>query len=536
MVANLHFFQKKSTYSLISELSEPRDWTIYVGLGATFDRTNTSWRSLVVALFEGFGIDERDATNWIERATLVGAATALEALYLSRYPDPDAYVRRLREDIARQLYGPKELLKGQLLDRIAEFAQHNAARDHSVALVTPNYDAYLYRALEGLPDLPTHFEVLPLRTLDDQTSSLPQGWRRKGNVSCIHVHGFVSDDTSTEDHRGIPVLGEITYARSAARTQAALETLFKNRNVMIIGSSLSDGPLVNALITTAQANTRKVKRLVIQPLQGPEWRFGDDAELQGVLGLNTDRLAAMGLENTMPTHFGQTGQLLAEVSATMIAQDAEEITIESHPRRYERRLEAWWKKWSDACRQNLDVQVQHHDWLRRINDAIRTVADVGVEEETKLEVWARWDPSRGRELGLWASSVGTWTAFDAMRRDSITKDSDYRSVAVFCAGTPKIMHVDSTSRDRWKSYFGVPIWDVRSDPSLPVGVVTIASMWSGEFAHDGHTRGVIGAHNLVKLSKAMTLMRDAGLAILTKSDTNASRRRADRWIAREHGA
>jgi hypothetical protein len=53
------FFHRRATHRLISDLSVPEDWTIYLGSGATIDRTGLSWGLLVDRLLARF---EPDAT------------------------------------------------------------------------------------------------------------------------------------------------------------------------------------------------------------------------------------------------------------------------------------------------------------------------------------------------------------------------------------------------------------------------------------------------------------------------------------------
>ncbi len=86
----------------------------------------------------------------IEKAGVVQAATILESLYYSSFPSPEKALHAIQTSVSDILYGPQQFMKGQLLERLAEFAFTLADKGRSVALVTPNYDMYLYQELFNL--------------------------------------------------------------------------------------------------------------------------------------------------------------------------------------------------------------------------------------------------------------------------------------------------------------------------------------------------------------------------------------------------
>ncbi|MGL5827084.1 MAG: SIR2 family protein, partial [Nocardioides sp.] len=363
-----NYFQKRSTYQTISDLATPMDWTIYVGLGATADRTGTSWESLVLGLFRQLKIGNTDAQNWIKKQSLLGASTTLEAICSARYDDPEGYTASLREGIRRELYGPRIALKGRLLQNLAEFGYTNARRGKNVVFVTTNYDNYLDEALGELDyggrSQPKLFNNI---SIDAANKALPQNWRKPRTVHCIHVHGIVDPIDTSEHNAGVPVLGELQYSESSKRTEAALATLFRNRNILIVGSNIADGPLVSALIRSKPRVSAKAKpeprRIVIQAMQGDEWDV-PEPELNGILELNRRRLEALGLQNTRPHHFSQTSQLISEITTSIVAKNQPHMLHETYQGRYDNRLDAWWRQWSSECKQRPDVQAQHHEWLQ----------------------------------------------------------------------------------------------------------------------------------------------------------------------------
>lgn len=510
-----HFFQRKRTYAFIGRMGVPMDWTIYVGLGATYDRTNLSWESLITRLFTRFDIGIAEATEWVSRVTPVHASTTLEALYIERYKREN-YIKPLREDIRRELYGPRRIMQGRLLTNLTNFAMANAQRGRSVALVTSNYDEYLYAELKAWQEEPvstpkrTRKPILNENTvIETGIEDLPRNWDKRGAISSIHIHGYIPEEAEC---LGKPVLGEMSYQESAPRTERVLNLLFEDRNILIVGSSLSDGPLVNALI---ESKTSLRERFVIQPLQGDEWKYLPRDRRADVLALNAKRVQALGLESITPDFFGQVGQLLAEASSAIREEESpEELLKPQHPRRYDRRLDAWWDKWSACCDKSASTQLIHHKLLQLTASSVRKLLGADTEEELKVEVWARWAPGTERMFALWASSVGSWSAFDSLRKDSIAIDSDYRAIRVFCAGASQLLHEDECSRGRWKSYFGIPIWIDSMSGQLPVGVVTVASMWSGVRRHDDHELGCLREANMQQIAQAAMPLQFVGKQIL----------------------
>jgi hypothetical protein len=96
-----------------------------------------------------------------------------------------------------------------------------------------------------------------------------------------------------------------------------------------------------------------------------------------------------------------------------------------------------------------------------------------------------------------------------MRRDTISPQSTYRSVQVFCNGAPTFLHADPVARDRWRSYLATPVWFEDYRGEIPVCVISLASMWE---------RGSVGEHNLSHLDTVLSRMRQIGRSIIAVSE------------------
>lgn len=495
------FFHRRESYRLIRDLSVPDDWTIYLGSGATVDRTGLSWDLLVDRLLTRFESDPTARRHIIERYGCLGAATMVHQMYES-LPDGDG---QLYEDIRRLLYGGHGHMNGQMLGNVVDFAISLAEAGHSVTLITPNYDDYL--AYE-----------LVLRQLKVGTEFVFHGDAEGANkgvpgtvpISCQFIHGFLPRKDFPDKKIGSlvvpPVFSEPQYFDTYQRSLDALSAAFLDRNVMLAGTSIVDAPLVNSLLATKGSKTR---RYALLPLQADQFRTMDGRISDDLIAWNTRRLKSLEVAPIYPDYFGQTGQFVHEVQQCLVHGDRDMMTKRVSPRRYGTRLVTWWNLWKSINVDDPQGQARHHKELFDCVDRLRAILEAQAEENLKLEVWVRWYPESSQQLGLWASSVGTWADTWSMRLDTIAQDSQYRAVRVFCAGAPQFMAADETSSDRWRTYLATPIWqDHQGTGIVPVGVISLASMNEGRASS-------VGPHNLGALDAALEEMRQVGASILS---------------------
>lgn len=544
-----HFFNDPLTAGVIADLSKPGPLTIYVGLGGTIDRTGTSWAAMIQTILEKNGVERHTATALIASTSNERSATTAEILLREATDDEPDFERNLRDSIRTTLYSPRKHLRGRLLWNVAALAYANAHRGHSTIVVTPNYDEYLYRELQRYYDekralFPATFgsvlqplEVVtgndksrtPANEPDMEGSSqgtayeLPHISTKKSDsptITCVHIHGFVGE-TKAE---GTPVVGELTYNQTRRRTTEILSTLFKNRHLIVVGSSLTDGPLCEALLDVtgedAESPRPKRRRYVISPLQAPEWSN------KTLRPLMDRRHEALGLETVHPHHYGQVGQFLSEVAGAMYRGDGAAQRVESHRSRYNRRLRLWWAAQLPRLFENADTPDVAYQVLKKSLERIRTVAKFSPGEELKLELWGRYDPNHARRLRLIGTSIGPWDDTQTAHYADIAPNSQYFAARVFTMAAPMVYHEPKEHTGRWKSYVGIPVWVDRSTFQLPVGVAVLASMRPYP---DGDTRLVdevspessITIPNLKTLLRAFEVMTYLGEAMLKDEGTLA---------------
>lgn len=507
------FFDNADTRALIAKLGTASDWVIYVGLGGTIDRTGMSWDGLVAGLLGEFGLDAETRSLVVRKNGPIRAATMVESLFRASAATEDEAIITLRAAIAKLLYGPNRSMAGKILPSLAQFALANAVKGQSVTFVTPNYDKYLHEAVTlacvGNPDKAGDLIVLDPDVATDLTNidfSL---------INCFHLHGLVDGN----DSKGIPVLGEQTYRDTTAASAAFLKEVFSNKNVLIVGSSVTDTPLVNALLDTVSTG-KTTRRYAIQPLQSGEWQSITPAERRKMIEWNKLRLNAMRVEPVHPDYYIQVAQLFSEFERSVRFGDAAKMTLPRYKGRYSERLEKWWRTWERKTLSNSAEQPHAHERLRLLVKEVKEVVGIPASEAIKAELWVRWEPHASRMLALWASSTGTWDDIGSIHKAPIGLQGKYRAVDMFCSGAPKFFHADDSrlplhQQSRWRSYFGMPVWLEGPGGLLAVGTIALASMTDAKPADASTRPGSIAETNLANLQKAISLMAIAGDELLS---------------------
>jgi hypothetical protein len=515
------FFKRVSTRSVIGELAGLGDWTIYLGSGATIDRTGMSWRGLVKKLLNEFEPDESLQNAILDAHGEIRTATIVEGLYRREY---DNDISQMNDDVRKLMYKSRKFLKGRLLESVAGLVYFLAKRGDSVVVVTTNYDAY------AKTEIGSHIALARKRAADAglteprvelstyvATASDPELPDPAGDhkITCAYVHGFIGEvlrkrDESRELDEQI-VLSEGQYYETYDRTREVLSSAFRNRNVLILGSAVSDPPLVDALRETRPAEGTAVRRYAVLPMQSGEfYERGLPHNDTRLPAWNAQRLEAIGVSPIYCDFYSQAGQLVHEVHKCMERGDAHTMLREYSPGSYRSRVNTWWREWEALnCGDGVNQNNHHALLLEHLGD-IKRLLRSSPQEVLKLDMWIRWHPESERRMVLWASSSGTWVDQSAMRAATIPENTGHVAVGAFCNGAPTFTE-ESTDQDaRWRSYLGVPIWIDMPTGDIPVGVITLASMWDAK-------SGSVSEHNLVSLKPVLDEMRAAGAEIVSST-------------------
>jgi hypothetical protein len=511
------FFHSRNTHQWIQELSDLGDVTFFAGLGTTIDRTGLSWPKLMDRLLTKFVASSTTRQQILQKYSPIQVATVLDGYYAELYSEPEHKLEALRRDLHEALYGPNSYLAGRFSESIAELSLELARNGKSVVIVTPNYEEYLLLdfvekldAQKKKDGATAKTEIVLEALIVTDTTELPREWEAPGHVTFIFLHGYVPKDlTVLEDKNldlGIPVLSEGDYGNRGDLSRRVLARLFENRNVIVVGSSMTDSPLVNALIDTRDTGDKK--RVALLPEEGGVTTTSPAGH---VTTWRDRRLQHMRVTPIYPDFYIQAGQFLHEIRMLISRGDRDDITKAFSPHRYGSRLVRWSQNWQHDVGSHAGAQQIHHELLRDALAVIRKDLSVPLDENLKLEAWVRWQPDSRRVLALWASSIGNWVDPYLMRTSEITKDSRYSSVEIFCNGAPKFVYEKGEEADfRWRAYLGTPIWIDEEDGRVPVGVITLASM---------KDEGTIHHSNIRDLDAALLQMRKVGKLIVAPGQT-----------------
>lgn len=330
-------------------------------------------------------------------------------------------------------------------------------------------------------------------------------------VACVHLHGYLpikhstSIDSDNGDYRN-PVVCEQDYFDTSSYSYDALYKLFSQSSVLIVGASMTDAPLLRALADTADiANDNNFKRMALVALQG-DYSFKERKLREKLM---TNRYSHFKVEPVFLDYYGQIPQFIEEV---MVASGDPILSDDSISDSYSQRLQAWWDEWFRLIDGERYLnQNNFHITLALAVSAVRDLLGIVDNEEIKIELWSRWDPAHERVLALWATSLGTVSDIELIRKAKLTASSDYACVQAWTAGRP-IISKSLKSADpngRWHTYIGIPLFLDVNCPSIPVGAITIAS------TSDSDESALNPSTNQARLTKVIEYVTDLGLILLT---------------------
>lgn len=558
------FFHRRSVHDLIDLLSGLNNLTIFVGAGASFERTTLSWAGLIAEMLPpefGTFSERRDL---VDKFGPERAASVVQGVYQGIHPKN--WRNRISDTLRGIVYRGDVSTVGVFTERIGKFVGEMLANERSIAIVTTNYESFIrddiIGAVDGsderndneLPPTPaSRVETFVFGMVDDDgllAEKVPDRLRRlsssienRETATVVYMHGLLTttpEDGDKDSHRIFPVLSELDYSATAGQSRNILETLFRDRNVLIVGASLTDPPLVAALLETIPEQPAQARRFVIQPLPSVRSKSGaDNSSLEQLVRLHDARFAHLGVKAIRPDFFLQVPQILEEARFDLLVRSSHYVDVPyAHPQalhRYGIRLLDWWNDWLYQPSELAHRQKSHHKYLRRSLRKISQMIDSPGDEVLKLEIWIRWHPENSRVLALWASSVGTWEDVESMRMGTISSNSPYAAMRAFVAGAPQY-HVSNEPDDRWRSFLARPIWftpqelidtpdqsaqdgattaSTGDDPltaisggAVPVGAICIASMRQQD-------QSSLNPQDRKNAAKLLVALGEAGLRLIT---------------------
>jgi SIR2-like domain len=527
-LADVQFFNQQDALTAIGNLAAVDDLVIFCGAGLTIDHTGKSWGQLVLdVLADRSKIPDLD----LHPADAEVIAQVLSPLHLaslaSHYLRENADDESKKEDalhttLRNHLYSLSDWSAGGLVDNVARLALARAVRGLGTRLVTTNYETTLEEryqsqlSVAGSDDPSEPQAGLCVEVVGEEgvvQEILP---RNGAGVVCLtYLHGRVP---SKGDIRGKIAFSERDYWEVRQTVEECLVSLFTQTNVLILGSSLTDPPLMNALMTTADlSEERPFSRIAIFPMQSVATSGGTLSEEQGaaVAAHLPARMKEFGVDLLMPDFFSQVAQFVEEVRIQTLEANRDEW--------YDRRLERWWAEWKPLG-EDWKFQVMFHNHLAEVVEDIRAHfgrarrSAARDDESLKLEVWVRVPiGNRRRSLQLWAASSAVVTDVSNPRWASLSIATTFAAVEAYQAGRPLLKTLEGElkgpirdPRDgRWKTFLSVPIAITDESGSLPVGVVTLASsLGRSSSLRSAGTR--IRENRPKAMRSVIALMRDVG--------------------------
>lgn len=505
VAADKPFLSQGATLRALSKLVSGDSLTIYCGAGVTIGHTGLGWKALIAEIARDGGeratISRRrraDAINEIYRSPDVSpehfASMIIENAKSERQFDDLDLEAFIANKLAEALYKKYPWNKGTIVGNITRLAVFVAMTGIPVRILTTNYDTHIENSFEEF------ISFLQGMTEEDESTSTPVWpglkWRTLGeagdfeeihsarnvteSIEVVYLHGRVAEDGRTNGH---VVLTEGDYAQTADTVLGELqEQLTKHEDrLLIVGSSLTDLPLVRALAITKTADNFRCALL-----SNTRSLSHDDANTRRRITKILDRRGThLGVEILHPETYGQVAQFCEEASIAFfhdrVLGSPGSYVKKKTGVRYGQRLTHWWPEWSKQHTKSdysRDYRV-----MREGLDITRTfLPQTSASESYRLELWVRRDQDlNSRTITLWASSMGPIVERGFLRTETVMVDSTNASVRALRAGKPVLLSIDdlglTKAASRWRTFLSIPIIvqihpDGRLGGDVPVGVIT----------------------------------------------------------------
>lgn len=516
------FLRERVVSQVVDTLTGAESVTIYCGAGVSINRTGLTWSGLIKRLASYFYAEHErnrlapprheEVEHLLDALGPQATATIMHGMHVDiAGRDWLDLQRKIGARLAQDLYSGNSWEEGRLARNIIDLAQALALRGKRVSILTTNYDTFLEeRWGDDQRILSERAPKLVIYTLDvagnypllevQEKERLPGG-RDDVSVELTYLHGRVSPSASLSN--SALVISEYDYAKYRSSIEDYLKNRFETDHaLLIVGSSLSDTPLVDTLIRTAPlARNRPLKveteggiedvmiakevwsRICLMPAESFSFSNQYDIDHQRYIRYLQARAQTLGVSLYIADFKFQIAQLVEEATLSLFAQDE---GVDYRPIRYGCRLTSWWDQWSSSEFAQAPGKLQE-ELSGLLNIALEFVDEQGERHESgeqfKLELWVREGPASRRELVLWATSQAALIDRSFLNSQEIERSSKISSVMALTEG--RVIHKDiSEIRGenpggivrRWNSYLSVPIY-IRSELNsrLPVGVLTIAS-------------------------------------------------------------
>lgn len=500
------FFHSDETKRAIVRLAQCDRLVIFCGAGVTIDRTGLSWGDLITQLFQTTekGQSSHDPTTaeleiLRKELTPLQLASVLAERTIEHHATEKEARASLVPKLQQALYKGTGWQCGALVSNIIRLCFGLVQLEKKVSIITSNYDTYLeqeydhYRnALNSNSALKKQAQV-DIAGLIARTAGMKRKYRNirasgdAEQIELVYLHGRVPQSGSLG---GRLALSENDYHQLADTVVGTLRKFFSDPNtaVLILGTSLTDPPLLRALSETRSSTNESPKRVALVPAKstGLAAYNADFARLFQNLKMRTNHF---GAELLVPDFHFQIAQFCQEIlTAVSLQKGPNDYLSHTSSARYGNQLSHWWNAWVDQ-NENLGTESTYNaltQRLAKIKDILGL--DESSEERLKLELWVRHEPHDYRHLALWAGSTGILRDRNCLHFEDLDVDTSNASVKAFIEGRPQYLQQTDLLKGKepaiphgmWTSYFSVPIRIDLPDGTIPVGVITLATTHNKE--------------------------------------------------------
>ncbi|MGW6174096.1 SIR2 family protein [Arthrobacter sp. NPDC055138] len=513
MVApDMPFFSQAKTRRALAELVTGSSLTIYCGAGVTIGHTGLGWKALIAEIAKEDSTPRRrgssaktrrdDAINQIYRSGEIApehfASMVIEHIKSEKSFDDIDLDAFIANKLANALYKKHRWNKGTIVGNITQLAVYVAMTGIPVRILTTNYDTHIEKSFEKFISFLQETDAEEGSTFSPAWPGLK--WRSIGedaisqelhaarnvteNIEITYLHGRVAEDGRINGHI---VLTEGDYAQTAETVLEELKTQLSRPGdrLMVVGSSLTDPPLVRALALT---KSNENFRCALVPLSDDLTSHSDSATQRKLTQIIDQRGAHLGTTILHPETYGQVAQFCEETSICFfhdrLIDRPGSYAKKATGVRYGQRLAYWWPEWSKHLKK-ADYSG-HYRIMRNGLEIVRTFLPALSDPESfRLELWVRRDADLDdRTITLWASSMGPIVERAFLRSERVAPGSTNASVRALRSGKPVLLSIDelglTKSASRWQTFLSIPIF-VQIHPrgrlggDAPVGVITLAS-------------------------------------------------------------
>lgn len=457
----------------------------------------------------------------------------IAASYAEKKDKDNTIVSSIGETLYRDSWS-----EGRLLSELAKFViKLSVDFKKSVSIVTSNYDTFIEDSIIKELYLPYAEEKEEEKTstkdfkdfgVDLRLVGYAYGEGDKGvpcydyafvrneklpKIEIHHLHGRIcsmvssyalnnlasNKDVDKEGaglfiRSGKLVFSEEDYEESHDRSLEVLTNLFSQGTTIIVGSSLTDTPLVRSLLKIKSKSEEQHGKNggKIVSSRRAVYAFMK-CGINGYEKFQLERAEALGIEPLFYEFHDEIPEVFSNLTALLVRGNKDGSYSEVLP--YDQALREW-VRLANHQKQFRKLVENGYEMSAKLARDVIIERYARKDELLKIECWfldLEGDVSK-KVLRVWTNSVGPTFATDLRRSEAVSSSSAEKvaSVQAFCEGAPKIIPIDqlklglvklkddkNISATRWKSFMSVPIVIPfeEYDVDVTVGVVTLASTY-----------------------------------------------------------